>query len=99
MREVGKNMEEDLHQQAEHYLGTEIEPQEWDKAKTNAERKLNRIIEREGDENGMRREPWYLAQLIAEAVKSDRFSTFTIQLAELIKYADEMEIKKGQPVC
>lgn len=90
---------EELQQQAERYLGTEIEPSEWDKAKAYAERKLKGIIEREGDGDGERRKPYYLAQLIAETVRSDRFSQFTIALMELSKFADEqMGIKKGQPV-
>ncbi|MCD8358421.1 MAG: hypothetical protein LUC06_04395 [Oscillospiraceae bacterium] len=42
-------MKEELRQQAEQYLGTQIEPSEWDKAKESAERKLGRIISREGD--------------------------------------------------
>lgn len=41
----------------------------------------------------------YLAQLIAEAVKSSRFSRFTIDLMALDRYADEqMGTKKEQPV-
>lgn len=92
-------MEDALRQQAERYLGTEIEPQEWDKAKAYAERKLKGIIQREGDAGGARRELWYLAQLIAETVRSDRFSQFTIDLMCLSRYADEqMGVKKGQPV-
>lgn len=92
-------MEATLQQQAEHYLGTAIEPSEWGEAKAHAERKLKDIIERFGDEDGARREPWYLAQLIAETVRSDRFSKFTFDLMALSHYADEqMGIKKGQPV-
>lgn len=92
-------MEATLQQQAEHYLGTAIEPSERGKAKAHAERKLKDIIERFGDEGGARREPWYLAQLIAETVSSDRFSKFTFDLMALSQYADEqMGIKKGQPV-
>lgn len=88
-----------MQQQAECYLGAAIEPQEWGKAKAFAERKLNGIIEREGDCGGERREPYYLAQLIAETVRSDRFSQFTLDLIELDRYLDEqLEIKKRQPV-
>lgn len=85
-----------MKQQAESYLGTEIQPSEWDSAKAYAERKLKGIIEREGDAGGERRKPYYIAQLIAETVRSNRFSQFTIELADILHYADEqMEIKKG----
>lgn len=88
-----------LRQQAEYFLGTKIQPSEWDKAADQAERKLERIIEREGDCGGKRRKPEYLAQLIAEAVKSSCFSRFTLNLMALDRYADEqMGTKKGQPV-
>lgn len=88
--------EADLKQEAEQRLGTEIESSEWDKAKSYAERKLKGIIERFGDEGGIRQEPWYLAQLIAETVQQNRFSRITIELMELNRYAD-MEIKKDSP--
>lgn len=92
-------MEATLQQQAESYLGMTIEPSEWDKAKSSAERKLEWIINREGDGDGARREPWYLAQLIAEAVRGSRFTQLTLSIMELDKYADEqMGIKYGQPV-
>lgn len=92
-------MEDTLRQQAERYLCTEIEPSEWDKAKAYAEQKLKGIIKREGDGDGARRQPWYLAQLIAENVQGNRFSQFTLDLMELDRYASEqMGVKKGQPV-
>lgn len=88
-----------LRQQAECFLGAEIQPSEWDKAADQAGRKLEKIIEREGDCEGKRRRPEYLAQLIAEAVKSSRFSQFTIDLMALDRYADEqIGTKKEQPV-
>lgn len=92
-------MENTLRQQAEYFLGAKIQPSEWDKAANQAERKLERIIEREGDCGGKRQRPEYLAQLIAEAVKSGCFSRFTLNLMALDRYADEqMGTKKGQPV-
>ena len=42
-----------------------------------AKRKLARIIEREGDADGERLKPYYLEQLIAEAITETRFSAFT----------------------
>lgn len=90
-------MEATLQQQAERYLGSEIRPSEWDEAKAYAERKLAGIIEREGDADGARREPWYLAQLIAESVKGSRFSQLARDLWELNQYIEQMGIKKDGP--
>ena len=39
-----------------------------------ATEKLERIIEREGDAHGARREPSYIAQLIAENIRSTRMT-------------------------
>lgn len=86
-----------LRQQAEQYLGTVIDPFEWDSARASAEQKLDRIIERYGDENGARREPWYLAQLIAEAVRGSRFAKITRELTELYLSAEETGVKKVRP--
>jgi len=74
-----------LKEMSERLLGTSIPPREWDEAKTRAERKLQRIISREGDANGCRREPGYLAQLIAEAIRERRFSRFTYELMETLE--------------
>lgn len=88
-----------MRKYAEAELGTAIEPQEWDEAKANAERKLRGIIEREGDADGSRRELWYLAQLTAEAVRSIRLTAFTAGLIALDRFTSEqMGIKKEQPV-
>lgn len=88
-----------LQQQAERCLGAAIRPWEWDSAKGSAESKLARIIEREGDADGARRESFYLAQLIAEAVKGQRFSKLAHDLMELANEADgeQFGVKKGQP--
>lgn len=71
-----------MQREAEQYLGALIYPTEWSRAKAYAERKLAFIIEREGDADGARREPWYLAQLIAETVRAERFSEYTRMLYE-----------------
>ena len=99
VKEVVVLQESTLRQQAEKYLGDAIRPEEWECAKRYAERKLAMIIEREGDADGARRESWYLAQLIAETVRSNRFSKFTFDLGNLLRYVDEkIGIKKEQPV-
>lgn len=96
-RKAVRETREELQQQAEKYLGAVIKPCEYGEAKASAERKLKRIIEREGDAGGARREPWYLAQLIAEAVKSSRLTEITQKLWELHQDIEQMGIKKGQP--
>ncbi len=83
IRKAVRNMKASLQHQTEQYLGTEIEPSEWAKAKAYAEHKLASIIEREGDLDGARREPWYLAQLIAEAVQANTLSIKLKLLADL----------------
>lgn len=87
-------MEATLQQQAEQYLGSQITPSEWDGARAYAEHKLERIIEREGDADGARREPWYLAQLIAETVRGNRFSRLTKLVYEL---TEQFGVKKNSP--
>lgn len=91
--------EADLRQQAEKELGMPIGDCEWSKAKAYAEHKINWQIGLFGNENGVMREPWYLAIVIAETVQQNRFSQFTLDLMALDRYVDEqLEIKKGQPV-
>jgi len=80
-----------LREQAEKYLGTNISKREWDSAKARAERKLRTIISREGDAGGCRRDPRYLAQLIAEAVRESRFSGYTFSLMEMITALETKE--------
>ena len=90
-------MNKKLLELAEQYLGSIILPTEFTESEKYAQRKLDLIIQREGDAGGARREPWYLAQLIAEAVRSSRISQFTIDLAHLCRYAKEqMGLKKEQ---
>lgn len=59
---------------AEQYLGTPILQGELAEAWAVAARKLEWITSRYGDGDGDRKEPWYLAQLIAEAVEASRLS-------------------------
>lgn len=61
---------------AEKYAGGIILDCEWPEARDNALRKLAWIISREGDADGERRKPYYLATLIAEAVRQSRFSAW-----------------------
>lgn len=44
------------------------------------ERKLNMIIEREGDADGRRRETRYLAQLIAEQIRANQYARQFVEI-------------------
>ena len=90
----------ELRTEAENYLGAIILPEEWDKAKEDAERKLRWITSREGDADGARKETWYLAQLIAEAVRASRLTAYCILQHEISKLADTMDIEaKEKPTA
>lgn len=63
-----------IRELVEKKLECTITDEEMAKAEKYAKRKLNWIIQREGDSQGERLKPWYLTQLIAEAIKQNRFS-------------------------
>ena len=86
-----------LRSLTEKELGVRLGLREYRQAKKAAERKLAWIIERYGDENGARREPEYLAQLTAEAARGMALTRFTMELAEINRYATEIGIKKNSP--
>ena len=67
-----------LKKLTEKYYGHEIPTAEWRDALEIAKEKLANIIQRQGDGNGMRRESWYLAQLVAEEVITNRLMTETV---------------------
>lgn len=84
-------MEHTLKNLAEYYLGSRIEPSEWAEAKAKAEKKLENIISRVGDAGGKRREPFYLAQLIAEAVVAIQFTSFSNDVLDILSDTGEKE--------
>ena len=69
---------QEVRQLAEQYVGAEIPPFMWDVVLDRAKRKLSDIIQRFGDEDGERRQPYYLAQLIAEAVRAEALTALCI---------------------
>ena len=87
-----------LRSLTERELGVRLGLHEYRQAKEAAERKLTWIIDRYGDEDGERRKPGYLAQLIAEAAKSQALTRLTLEMAELDRYATEIGIKKNSPL-
>jgi len=86
-------MQDETKGLAEKYLGAEIPPELYEVEEEAADRKLDWIIAREGDAEGERRKPYYLAQLIAELVRGD-ILTYQCMLAHEAK--KEAAHKSGQ---
>lgn len=62
------------------FLGRRPTDEEIAMALPRAIRKLDLIIKREGDANGMRRQPWYLGKLVEEAISEEEFSQYTMAI-------------------
>lgn len=65
----------------EEVIGLEIPLDVYEKSVEAANRKLQSIIQRFGDCNGVRRTPNYLAELVIEAIKSELLTEYTLSLA------------------
>lgn len=65
----------------EEAIWQEIPEELYEHAVTEARKKLQSIIQRFGDNNGVRRTPGYLAELVIEAVKSELLTEYTLALA------------------
>ena len=75
------------------YMDQEVSLEELARAEEAAEKKLAWIIKRYGDGDGIRRRPWYLEQLIKEAIAEERFSNYTMARSR------ELTEKKGRLNC
>lgn len=62
-------------------IGFEIPEEIYENAVISARKKLQSIIQRFGDCNGVRRTPGYLAELVIEAVKSELLTKYTLTMA------------------
>lgn len=65
----------------EEVMKLEIPTELYEKALDVANRKLQSIIQRFGDCDGVRRTPGYLAELVIEAIKSELLTEYTLMLA------------------
>jgi hypothetical protein len=91
-----------IRDEAAVFLGRNPSEEEWEEALPRAERKLARIINREGDADGARLQPWYLGKLVEEAIREEAFSQFTFMHCAVIaaqrQVADQLEeIEKAAP--
>lgn len=80
----------EIYDLAEEYLGAPITPEEMLEAEPYARHKLSLINKREGTDHG----DDYLAILIAETVRANAFSAFTLALCDLLR--DDTENSTGQ---
>lgn len=85
---------EEIKKLAEKYLGAEINQELFELEMPAAQRKLEWIISREGDANGERTKPYYIAQLVAEVIRSD-----VMTLRCMLDYEDKKKSRpqSGQP--
>ena len=67
-----------IRDEAAIFLGRKPTDEEMEHALPRAERKLQWIINREGDAEGMRLQPWYLGKLVEEAIVEEAFSQHTM---------------------
>lgn len=65
----------------EEVIGQEVPLEIYEKSVEAANRKLQSIIQRFGDCNGVRQTPGYLAELVIEAIKSELLTEYTLSLA------------------
>lgn len=66
-------------------LGFKIGDDTYERAVSQAKQKLQSLIRRYGDSDGVRRTPEYLAELVIEAIMQKLFSEYTIAQSELLR--------------
>lgn len=64
------------------FLGAQISDKQWENSMPRALRKLERIIDRYGDEEGERHKPYYLGKLVEEDMRERAFSAYTMLRCE-----------------
>jgi len=84
------------------FLGRRPTDEEMKWALPRAQKKLAWIIEREGDEGGVRQQPWYLGKLVEEAIVEEEFSQYTLarcmEIEAQRQAAAAGEKEKGHPL-
>ncbi len=68
--------EDEIRDRASGFMGREITDEEWSEAYPEARRKLECIIEREGDAGGKRREAAYIGLLVQEIIVQNAFCRY-----------------------
>lgn len=76
--------DDEVRDEASGYLGREITDAEWEEALPQAQRKLDRIISREGDLEGERRKPYYLGKLVEECISQNAIARYLDTMGKII---------------
>lgn len=91
-----------IRDEAAIFLGRKPTDDEMKQALPRAEKKLRWIINREGDAEGMRLQPWYLGKLVEEAIIEETFSQYTmarcLEIETRRQAAATGEIEKAAPL-
>lgn len=91
-----------IRDEAAIFLGRKPTDEEMEHALPRAEKKLQWIINREGDAEGMRLQPWYLGKLVEEAIVEEAFSQYTmarcLEIEARKQAAATGEIEKAAPL-
>lgn len=69
----------------EQKLGCSIPEELYQKAVKTAKRKLQLLIQRFGDNNGVRRSPEYLSELVIEAIKSELLTEYAMSVSQAMQ--------------
>lgn len=79
----------DARDEASGYLGREVADAEWTQAYPPMAQKLSRIIQRYGDDDGTRCQPWYLGNLVQEHIAVGILSAYCAAMSTQKKTASE----------
>ena len=69
----------------EQKLGFDITDEQYDHAVEIAKRKLQLLIQRFGDKDGVRRSPYYLAELIIVAIVSELLTEYSMSVSQAMQ--------------
>lgn len=81
-------------QDIEQKLGFEISDERYNRAINTSKRKLQLLIQRFGDCDGVRRTPSYLAELVIEAIKSELLTDYTVSRTYAIHEVEATDLLK-----
>lgn len=76
------------------FFGAQISDKQWENSMPRALRKLERIIDRYGDEDGERRKPCYLGKLVEEDIRERSFSAYTMIRCEEQQAAEKEKSRR-----